>query len=71
MNIFKKIGNAIISPTQRGKIRWMFTGILAMTLFSAVFVYPKGYNSIIRPINSILPEALICKVGPILFIKLN
>lgn len=52
----KKLGNSIIDPTPRTIVRWAILGIVALTLFASVIVYPHGYNWVVKGANQLLEK---------------
>ncbi len=49
-----KLGNSIIEPSERAKVRWSFLGILILVIGSAITVYPQGYNKIVGEVNELI-----------------
>jgi protein-export membrane protein SecD len=50
----KKLGNAIIDPSERGKVRWAILGILILLGYGSILVYPQGYNALVTKANDLL-----------------
>lgn len=51
---FKQLGNSIIDPSERGKVRWAFLLIVLLGLYGATLVYPQGYNQLAQEVNSLI-----------------
>jgi len=52
MYLPKKLGNSIIDPTERGKVRWAMLGIIVLVWYGATIVYPQGYNQVVDQVNT-------------------